>query len=176
MKGPISNKAFQFSCVFQGTLFNPCLSLFLSPFSFCVLLFVLPVFQVRPHFFTRFLLKFYYFPFFVLLFPFRVVLLRSMVDYSKIMRTSPSIAFFFVRLGALLNSSSDHLGALLDCSNDHHPRIGDFVLCDSNQGLVLGNLYPLLCQSLAWFKSVHEVLRRKIMGSEVRSSDLETGL
>ena len=41
---------------------------------------------------------------------------------------------------------------------------------------MLGNLYPLLCQSLAWFKSVHEVLRRESMGSEVRSSDLETGL
>ena len=41
---------------------------------------------------------------------------------------------------------------------------------------MLGNLYPLLCQSLAWFKSVHEVLRRESMGSEVRSSDSETGL
>ena len=34
----------------------------------------------------------------------------------------------------------------------------------------------MLCQSLAWFKSVHEVLRRESMGSKVRSSDLETGL
>ena len=41
---------------------------------------------------------------------------------------------------------------------------------------MLGNLYPLLCQSLAWFKSMHEVLRRESIGSEVTSSDLETGL
>ena len=95
----------------------------------------------------------------------RVVLLPLMVDYSEIRHTSPSIAFFFTRSGALLDSSSD-------------PRlqIGDFVLGDSILDLVLGNLFPLLCQSLAWFKSVCRVLRRESMGSEVRSSDLETGL
>ena len=112
----------------------------------------------------------------MLLFPFRVVLLPLMVDYFEIRRTSPSIAFFFAHLGALLDSSSDHLGVLLDYSSDHRPQIRDFVLGDSTIGLVLGNLYPLLCQSLAWFKSMHEVLRRENMGSEVRSSDLETGL
>ena len=41
---------------------------------------------------------------------------------------------------------------------------------------MLGNLYPLLRQSLAWFRSVREVLRGESMGSKVRSSDLETGL
>ena len=57
-----------------------------------------------------------------------------MVDYSEIRHTSPSIAFFFTRSGALLDSSSD-------------PRlqIGDFVLGDSILDLVLGNLFPLLC-------------------------------
>ena len=55
-------------------------------------------------------------------------------------------------------------------------RLGDFVLGDSSLGLVLGNLYPLLRQSLAWFKLVRGVLRLESMGSKVRSSDLETSL
>ena len=45
----------------------------------------------------------------------------------------------------------------------------------SGLGLVLGDLYPLLHKSLAWFKSVREDLRRENMGSEVRSGDLERG-
>ena len=99
-----------------------------------------------------------------------------MVDYSEIRHTSPSIAFFFARLGALIDSSSDQLGALSDCSSDQHLQIEDFVLGGSSLGLVLGNLYPLLCQSSAWFKFVRGVLRRESMGSQVRLSDLETGL
>ena len=43
-----------------------------------------------------------------------------MVNYSAIRHTSPFSAFFFVRLGALLVSSSDQLGVLSDCSKDHH--------------------------------------------------------
>ena len=88
-----------------------------------------------------------------------------MVDYSDIRRTSPSIAFFFAHLGASLGSLSSHC-----------PRVGDFVLGDSSLGLVLGSLYPLLCQSLDWFGSVREALRRESMSFEVRSNDLETGL
>ena len=99
-----------------------------------------------------------------------------MVDYSEIRHTSPSTTFFFARLEALLDSSSDQLGAFSDCSNDQRLQIGDFVLGDSSLGLVLGNLYPLLRHSLAWFESVRGVLRRESMGSEVRSSDLETSL
>ena len=99
-----------------------------------------------------------------------------MVDYFEIRHTSPSIAFFFARLGVLIVSSSDQLGSLSDCSSDPHLHIGDLVLRDSSLGLVLGNLYPLLCQSLAWFKFVSGVLRRESMGCQVRLSDLETGL
>ena len=88
-----------------------------------------------------------------------------MVDYSNIRRTSSYVAFFFARLGASLGSSSDH------CS-----RVRDFVLGDSNLGLVLGDLYPLLRRSLDWFGTVRKVLRRERMVSKVRSSDLETGL
>ena len=88
-----------------------------------------------------------------------------MVDYSDIRRTSPTIAFFFACMGAFIGFSSE------DC-----PRVKDFTLGDSSLSLVLGDLYPLLCQSLDWFGSVQEVLRRENMGSEVRLSDLETSL
>ena len=86
-----------------------------------------------------------------------------MVDYSDIRSTSPTIAFFFACMGAFIGFSSE------DC-----PQVRDFTLGDSSLSLVLGDLYPLLCQSLDWFGSVREVLRRENMGSEVRSSDLET--
>ena len=55
-----------------------------------------------------------------------------MIGYSDIRHTSPSIAFFFARLGVFLGSSSDH-----------YPQVGDFVLSNSGLGLVLGNLCPL---------------------------------
>ena len=63
-----------------------------------------------------------------------------MVDYSKIRHTSPSIAFFFARLGALLDSSSDQLSTLSHYSTDQCLQIRDFVLGDSSLSLVLGNL------------------------------------
>ena len=88
-----------------------------------------------------------------------------MVDYSNIRCTSPSVAFFFARLGASLGSSSDH-----------YSRVRGFVLGDGNLGLVLADLYPLLRRSLDWFGIVRKVLRRERMGSRVRSSDLEIGL
>ena len=69
-----------------------------------------------------------------------------MVYYSDIRHTSPSIAFFFARLGAFLGSSSGHC-----------PQVGGFVLGDSGLELALVSLYPLLCQSLDWFRSVREV-------------------
>ena len=98
-----------------------------------------------------------------------------MVDYSEIRHTSPSITFLFTRLAALIDSSSDPLCALLYCFSDPYPYIGNFFVGDSGLGLVLGDLHPLLCKSLAWFKSLHRDLRKEIMGSEVRSSDLESG-
>ena len=95
-----------------------------------------------------------------------------MVYYSEIRHTSPSIAFFFARLGTLIDSSGDQLGALSDYSNELRLQIGDFVLGNSSLGLVLDSLCPLLCQSLAWFNSVCGVLRRETMGSKIRSSDV----
>ena len=77
-----------------------------------------------------------------------------MVDYSDIRRTSPLVAFFFACLGVFIGFSSGH-----------RPQVGDFALGDSSLSLVLGDLYPLLCQSLDWFGSVRGVLRRENMGS-----------
>ena len=94
-----------------------------------------------------------------------------MVGYSEVERTSPSIAFLFARLGALLESSTDPLGVLSPDSS--YPPIEGFVPSGSGLGLVLGDLYPLLYKSQVWFKSVREALRREIMGSELGSSDLE---
>lgn len=88
-----------------------------------------------------------------------------MVDHSDIRRTSPSVAFFFA-----------HLDAFIGFSSGHHPQVGDFALGDSSISLVLGDLYPLLCQSMDWFELVRGVLRRDNMGSKVRSSDLEANL
>ena len=87
------------------------------------------------------------------------------MDYSNIRRISPSVAFFFTRLGVFIG-----------CSSGYYPQIGDFALGDSSLSLVLGDLYPLLCRSLSWFESVQGVLRRESMSSEVRSSDLEANL
>ena len=56
-----------------------------------------------------------------------------------------------------------------------YPPIEGFVLSGGGLGLVLGDLYPLLYKSQVWFKSIREVLRREVMGSEVGSGDLERG-
>ena len=98
-----------------------------------------------------------------------------MVDYSEIRRASPSIAFLFARLEGLLDSSSDPLGVLSPRSSDQYLQIRDFIVGHSGIDLALGDLYPLLHQSLSWFKSVHSVFRWENMGSEVRSSDPERG-
>ena len=96
-----------------------------------------------------------------------------MANYSEIRHISPSIAFLFARLGALLDSSSSPLGVLPYCSSNPYPQIGDFVVGDSGLSLALGDLYPLLHQSLVWFKSVRRVLRRQEMGSKVRLGNEE---
>ena len=74
-----------------------------------------------------------------------------LMNYSDIRCISPLIAFFFARLGVLIG-----------CSSGHYPQIRDLALGDSSLRLVLGDLYPLLCQSLDWFESVRGVLGGKI--------------
>ena len=126
------------------------------------------LFQVRPFVFfvLSFLLKFYLLPFSVLFSLLGLSFSFSfMVDHSDIRHTSPSVAFFFA-----------HLGAFIGFSSGHCPQVGEFDLGDSSLCLVLGDLYPLMCQSLGWFELVRGILRRENMGSEVRSSDLEASL
>ena len=96
-----------------------------------------------------------------------------MVSYSEVQRTSPSVAFLFARLGALIESSAKPLGVLSPVGT--YLPIKGFVLSGGGLGLVLGDLYPLLYKSQVWFKSVREVLTREVMGSEVGSGDLERG-
>ena len=172
-------KPFSFPTFFEAPLFKPLIFFFsllhfppafisLISHSFCTYSFDYSVFSTLTPLITQFPLFLQYAPFFVLLFPFRVLFLPFlcvpfpfqsfisplpqclMVDYSNIRCTSPSIAFFFARLGASLGSF-----------NSYYPRVGDFALGDSSLGLVLGSLYPLLHQSLHWFGSMREVLRRE---------------
>lgn len=85
-----------------------------------------------------------------------------MVDYIEFRHISPFIAFLFACLGGLLDSS-----------RDQYPQIGGFVVWGSGLDLALGDLYPLLHQSLSWFKSVCGVLRREDIESELGSSGQE---
>ena len=69
------------------------------------------------------------------------------------------MSFFFARLGVALGVSSDFL-----------PLVGDFVFAGCGLSVVIGELSPILGQSLAWFEG--ETRRM----AEVRSSELEMGL
>ena len=82
-----------------------------------------------------------------------------MVSGSEVKATCPSVSFFFARLRAALGVSGDFL-----------PLVGDFIFVGCGLSLVMGELSPILGQSLAWF----EKEMRRI--AEVRSSELETGL
>ena len=68
-----------------------------------------------------------------------------MVDNFEVKHTSPSVAFLFARLGALVESSGDPMGTLLP--SDSYPQVEEFVFSGSGLGLVLGDLYPLLYKS-----------------------------
>ena len=82
-----------------------------------------------------------------------------MVSGSEVKAICPSVSFFFACLGAALGVSGDFL-----------PFVGDFIFSGCSLSLVIGELSPILGQSLTWFK---EENRRMV---EVRSSELETGL
>ena len=82
-----------------------------------------------------------------------------MVSGSKVRVICPSVSFFFARLGAALDVSDDFL-----------PLVGDFVFAGCGLSVVIGELSPILGQTLAWFEG--ETRRM----AEVRSSELEMGL
>ena len=80
-----------------------------------------------------------------------------MVDSLEVRIACPSISFLFARLGGSLGV---------------FPYLENFVFEGNCLSVVSGDLLPLLRQSLNWFEGL---VRREVM-SEVRSSDLETGL
>ena len=82
-----------------------------------------------------------------------------MVNDSVVRVAHPSVSFFFARLEAALGVSGDFL-----------PLVGDFIFAGCGLSAVLGELSPVLSQSIAWFEG--ETKRM----SKVRSSELETGL
>ena len=82
-----------------------------------------------------------------------------MVSGSEVRVACPSVYFFFA-----------HLGAALGVSGDFLPLVGDFIFAGCGLSVVLGELSPILCQSIAWFEG--ETKRM----SEVRSNELGIGL
>ena len=85
-----------------------------------------------------------------------------MVNSSEVRVACPSVSFFFAHLGASLGTSRASL-----------PLVGNFVFEGNGLGVVLGELFPVLCQSINRFEGL--VSERERM-SEIRSSELETGL
>ena len=85
------------------------------------------------------------------------VFYTSMVDSLEVRIACLSISFLFAHLGGSL---------------DTYPFLENFVFEGNCVSVVLGDLLPLLRQSLNWFEGL---ARREVM-SEVRSSDLKTGL
>ena len=121
LRGLGSDETLQF---FPHFLWQPfltlCLSLIISSLSFCIMLFdfsIFPSSQIRP-FLLFFSFKSYIFSlslcFFFLLELYYLLSLPLMVGYSDIRRTSPSVAFFFARLGVFLCSFSDHYPRVRD--------------------------------------------------------------
>ena len=82
-----------------------------------------------------------------------------MVDGSKVKVAYPSVSFFFA-----------HLGAALGVFGDFFPLVGDFFFVGCGLNMVLGELSPILGQSIAWFEGE---TKRML---EVRSSELKIGL
>ena len=81
-----------------------------------------------------------------------------MVGSSEVRIAWPSISFLFAHLGGSLGV---------------FPHVESFVFEGNSLGVVLIELCPLLHQSLDWFEGL--IRERRIM-SEVRSSELDTGL
>ena len=79
-----------------------------------------------------------------------------MVSSSEVRTACASISFLFARLGGSLGV---------------FPHLENFIFEGHSLGVVVADLLPLLRQSIDWFRD----LVKEVM-SEVRSSELETGL
>ena len=64
-----------------------------------------------------------------------------MVSGSKVRATCPFVSFFFARVGVALGVFGNFL-----------PLVGDFIFAGCGLSLVIGELSPILGQSLAWFE------------------------
>ena len=64
-----------------------------------------------------------------------------MVNNSEVMVACPSVSFFFA-----------HLGVALGVSGDFLPLVRDFIFMGCGLSVVLGELSPILGQSIAWFE------------------------
>ena len=64
-----------------------------------------------------------------------------MVSSSEVRVACPLVSFFFA-----------HLGAALGVSGDFFSLVGDFIFEGCGLSVVLGELSPILGQSLAWFE------------------------
>ena len=87
-----------------------------------------------------------------------------MVDFAFIRKETPSVSFFFARLGVFLESSSGH-----------HPHVSLFVPRDCRAlRPILTSLFPLICR----FLIAHhlEMTAIEYRDSDIRTSELETGL
>ena len=87
-----------------------------------------------------------------------------MVDFDFIRKETPSVSFFFARLGVFLESFGGH-----------RPHVGLFIPrdCGAFRPILIG-LYPLLYCSLIAHHLEMTAIEYK--DSDVRSSELETGL
>ena len=136
---------------------HACVSLgFPLIFSFLCLVFTLPFFSLSSSLSLSFTIA-----------AFRILFLffhfwGSMVGRSEVRTLCPSISFLFTRLRAFLGISRTfcHL-------------VEGFVFGGSSLSVVLANLFPLLRQSVDWFKEL--VGEWRVM-SELRSSELEMSL
>ena len=72
-----------------------------------------------------------------------------MVDSSEVRVMCPSVSFLFARLGASLDTSSASL-----------PLIGNFVFKGCGLGVVVGELFLVLSQSINWFGGLIEERKR----------------
>ena len=88
-----------------------------------------------------------------------------MVDHTVVRLGSPFISFFFARLGVFL----EFFGGCC-------PQMGLFVSQECTFRRVLLKLYPLIQHSLVQHHLVSEMAEEGVVGTEVRSSELDTGL
>ena len=87
-----------------------------------------------------------------------------MVDHTDVRLGSPSISFFFARLGVFL-----------EYSGGRHPQVGLFVSQEHAFRPVLLELYPLISHSLIQYHLVSKMVEERFVGSEVRLSELGIG-